>query len=117
MDPRFQSFEEFWPFYVSEHSHPLNRKLHFVGTTGVLACVAAAIATASPLPLLAAPVCGYGFAWIGHFVVEKNRPATFKHPLWSLRADFVMYARMWTGRMDAELERARTIYKPANAAS
>jgi len=106
MPESFQSFEEFWPFYVREHSHPLNRALHFVGTTGVLACLGTALLTRSKLPLLAAPVMGYGFAWIGHFLVEKNRPATFKHPLWSLRADFVMYKKMWTGEMAGELARA-----------
>jgi hypothetical protein len=107
MSDRFATFEEFWPFYVNEHSHPVNRALHFVGTTSVIACVGAAVATASPLPLLAAPIFGYGFAWAGHYLVEKNRPATFTYPLWSLRADFVMYGKMLTGRMGAELERAR----------
>ena len=107
MDDRFHTFDEFWPFYVNEHAHPLNRALHFVGTTGVLACVGVAALTGSPLPLLAAPLCGYGFAWVGHFLVEKNLPATFRYPLWSLRADFVMYGKILTGRMDDELERAR----------
>jgi hypothetical protein len=106
MDERFQSFEEFWPFYVQEHSHPVNRALHFAGTTGVLACLGTALLGRSRLALLAAPIVGYGFAWLGHFFVEKNRPATFKYPLWSLRADFVMYGKMLTGQMDAELERA-----------
>jgi hypothetical protein len=105
---RFRTFEEFWPYYVREHSHRLNRALHFVGTTGVICCVGAAVVTGSLLPLLAAPICGYGFAWMGHFFVEKNRPATFTYPLWSLRADFVMYAKTLAGKMGAELERAQS---------
>jgi len=106
MSDRFESFEEFWPHYVREHADPLNRKLHFVGTTGVLAIAAAAAVMRRPGLMLAAPVTGYGFAWVGHFFVEKNRPATFSHPLWSLRGDFVMYFRMLTGQMDAEVEKA-----------
>jgi hypothetical protein len=106
MAESFRTFDDFWPFYVREHSHPLNRALHFVGTTGVLACLGTALLTRSKVPLLAAPFMGYGLAWIGHFLVEKNRPATFRHPLWSLRADFVMYKKMWTGEMAAELARA-----------
>jgi hypothetical protein len=107
MDEPFQTFEEFWPFYVHEHAHPLNRALHFVGTTGVLVCLRTALLTGSRLALVAAPIMGYGFAWMGHFFVEKNRPATFKYPLWSLRADCVMYRKMLTGQMAAELERTR----------
>jgi hypothetical protein len=107
MDEPFQTFEEFWPFYVHEHAHPMNRALHFVGTTGVLVCLGTALLTGRPLALVAAPILGYGCAWVGHFFVEKNRPATFKYPLWSLRADFVMYWKMLTRQMDAELRRAR----------
>jgi len=82
---RFQTFEEFWPFYVREHSNKLNRTLHVIGTTGAIGCLAAAAITRRPLFLLAAPIVGYGFAWFGHFVVQKNKPATFTYPLWSLR--------------------------------
>lgn len=100
-----RSFEEFWPFYVGEHANPTNRGLHFVGTTLSMGSVAAALLTRRPAFLLAAPLLGYGFAWIGHFLVEGNRPATFKHPLWSLRGDFVMWGKMVAGKMDAEVER------------
>jgi hypothetical protein len=98
MPPTFGSFHEFYPYYLSEHSHPTNRRLHFAGTTLVLVlCVLAPILD---LRLFAAlPVAGYGFAWVGHFVVEKNRPATFRHPLWSLMGDFRMYADILTGRV------------------
>ena len=105
-EQRFQSFEEFWPFYVREHSKKATRALHFIGTTGALACVAAAVVTRRKAFLLAAPVFGYGFAWVSHFFVEGNKPATFKYPAWSLRGDFVMWAKTIAGTMDAEVERA-----------
>ena len=101
---RFSSFEDFWPFYVAEHSLPLTRRLHFVGTTLLWPILALAVIS-TPLWLLAAPVAGYGFAWAAHFFVQKNRPATFTHPLWSLRGDFRMYRLMLLGKMDAEVAR------------
>ncbi|APR81454.1 Hypothetical protein A7982_06803 [Minicystis rosea] len=104
-DKPFETFEDFWPFYVREHANPTNRKLHFVGTSLAMATVATALLTKRRALLLAAPVFGYGFAWVGHFLVEGNRPATFKHPLWSLRGDFRMWWKMATGTMDAEVER------------
>jgi hypothetical protein len=94
----FTSFDDFYPYYLSEHADPRNRLLHFVGTSLVIA-----LAAASPLVdlrlLWLLPVAGYGFAWVGHFIVEKNRPATFRHPLWSLMGDFRMYADIWAGRV------------------
>jgi hypothetical protein len=107
-DQTFHSFEDFWPFYVREHSDPTNRALHFVGTTLAVTSAAAGLLTGRRGLLLAAPVLGYGFAWIGHFVVEKNRPATFEHPLWSLRGDFRMWWKIATGTMAAEVGRAAT---------
>jgi hypothetical protein len=109
MDRPLRSYEEFWPFYVSQHLHPTNRALHFVGTTLVLACLTAGI-LASPWWLLASPAAGYGFAWVGHFVFEKNRPATFTYPLWSLRGDFRMYRLTWLGRMGPEIRRASELF-------
>ncbi|MCC6644241.1 MAG: DUF962 domain-containing protein [Polyangiaceae bacterium] len=105
MSERFESFEEFWPFYVKEHADRTNRRLHFVGTSLALACLAGAALTRRTWLLLAAPVAGYGFAWAGHYLVQKNRPATFTHPLWSLRGDLVMWSKMLDGTMDAEVER------------
>lgn len=96
---RYQTFEDFWPFYLKEHSLPLNRRLHFIGTTLALSCLVLALVQMQPLLLLGAPLCGYGWAWFGHFIVEKNRPATFQYPLWSLRGDFRMYGRMLRGRL------------------
>lgn len=100
----FQSFEEFWPFYVSQHKDPVCRRMHFIGTSVAIGCVA--VAALNPSALLLAPVAGYGMAWIGHYVFEKNRPATFgspKHAVWSLRGDFRMWKHMVLGTMDAEL--------------
>ena len=96
---RLGSFEEFWPYYLGEHSNPVCRILHFVGTTGALTLAGIAAVTLNPFLLLPALVCGYGFAWIGHFFIEKNRPATFKYPLWSLRGDFKLYGLMLRGKM------------------
>ena len=101
-ESRFGSFREFYPFYLSEHRNPTCRRLHFAGSTLVLAAVAAAIVTRNPWWLLLAPVAGYGFAWVGHFVFEKNRPATFTYPAWSLMGDWVMYWQLLTGRIPFE---------------
>ena len=109
MQSRFASYEEFWPFYVSQHRHPTNRKLHFVGTTLVLASFVLGV-FGSPLFFLAAPIAGYGLAWLGHFGFEKNKPATFTYPLWSLRGDFRMYRLMLLGRMDREDEKTDRLF-------
>ena len=102
----YRTFAEFWPFYLREHSKPRTRALHYAGTSLVIAVALSAAVTGRWLWLLAAPVAGYGFAWVAHFKVEKNRPATFTYPLWSLAADFRMW-RLWaTGKLQPELERA-----------
>lgn len=94
---RFASFEEFYPWYLAEHSNRTNRRLHVVGTGLALATTAYALAARKPAALLLAPLFGYGFAWVGHFAFEKNRPATFQHPLYSLRGDFRMFYEVVTG--------------------
>lgn len=114
MEQKLSSFEAFWPFYVSQHLHPCNRALHFLGTSLALASVTTALTLWAPVGLLAAPILGYGLAWIGHYFFEKNRPATFAHPWWSLRGDFRMYRLMWMARMEPELDRASSLY-PAEA--
>lgn len=103
---KYGSFEEFWPFYLQEHSKPSTRALHYIGTTLVVAIAVMAIFKGAWLWLVALPVAGYFFAWIAHFAVEKNRPATFTYPLWSLIADFKMWLFWLTGRLGPELERA-----------
>jgi hypothetical protein len=102
---RPETFEEFWPTYVRAHSNKTNRQLHFVGTTLAMACVGGAALLRRPSLLIAAPIVGYGFAWVGHFGFEKNIPATFTNPLWSFRADFKMWTKIANGTMDAEVER------------
>ena len=109
-EQRYHTFAEFWPFYVREHSLPATRALHFVGSSLSVAVLAAAIIY-NPWLLLAVPVVGYGFAWIGHFTIEKNRPASFKYPLWSFIADWKMWALMLVGSMGAEVDKARAIKK------
>jgi hypothetical protein len=99
MSKDFRTFRDFYPFYLSEHAHPVCRRLHFIGSSLVLACIIAAILTRNAWWLVAAVFAGYGFAWIGHFAFEKNRPATFKHPVYSLIGDWVMFKDMLTGRI------------------
>lgn len=104
----YGTFAEFWPFYLREHSKPRTRALHYAGTSLVIAIVIFVAVTGRWPWLLAIPLFGYGFAWIAHFKVEKNRPATFTYPLWSLAADFRMWWLWLTGRLESELERAVT---------
>jgi hypothetical protein len=104
-ESRIQTFEEFWPYYVGEHRDPVCRALHYVGTSLAIGTVATAVVTANPTWLLLTPVVGYVPAWVGHFLIEGNVPATFEHPLWSLRADFRMLRMALEGRMAAEVER------------
>ena len=96
---RFESFADFYPFYLSEHGNRTCRRLHFVGTSLSLACLVTCLATLNPWWLLAGLVCGYGFAWVGHFGFEKNQPASFKQPLYSFIGDWVMYANIWSGKI------------------
>ncbi|SRR5690554_7543107 len=96
----FTSFAEFYPYYLSEHKNRTSRRLHFCGTLAVLSiAVCTLFGVINAWWLLALPVCGYGFAWLGHFVFEKNRPATFQHPFYSLAGDFVMFKDMLIGRI------------------
>lgn len=99
MDGEYRSFGEFYPAYLAEHENPMCRRLHFIGTALVLLAIAAAVTTREWLWLLAAPVLGYGFAWVGHFVFERNRPATFRYPLYSLAGDFMLFRDMLTRRI------------------
>lgn len=100
-----KSFREFWPYYVAEHSKPATRALHFVGTVTATACLVILIALGKWYWLPLAFVPGYGAAWIGHFFIEHNRPATFKHPLWSFISDYKMVGLMLAGKMDEEVAR------------
>ena len=99
-----RNFVEFWPYYLREHSKPRTRAFHYAGTSLVVLIAAAALAPGSWRLLIAMPVAGYAFAWASHAAIERNRPATFTHPLWSLRADFRMWWLWLTGRISRELE-------------
>ena len=96
---RFDSLAEFYPFYLGEHQNRTCRRLHFVGSSLTLGCLAALLLTGQWLWLPVAFVCGYGFAWVGHFAFEKNRPATFRHPLYSFVSDWIMYKDILTGKI------------------
>ncbi|MFT7691247.1 MAG: hypothetical protein ACI88U_001977, partial [Porticoccaceae bacterium] len=95
----YSSFSEFYPYYLSEHSNRTCRNLHFVGSTLVLSLIVASVVLANAWLLLLLPVIGYGFAWVGHFFFEHNKPATFQYPLYSLAGDWVMYKDMLTGKI------------------
>jgi len=95
----FSSFSRFYPFYLREHSNRQCRRLHFIGSSLVIVALLLALLSGNGNWLWLMPVAGYGCAWIGHYVFEKNRPATFKHPLYSLLGDWVMYGQMLRGKV------------------
>ena len=97
---QYQNFADFYPFYLSEHSDRTCRRLHFVSSSLVLLMLAYVVLSGKWVLLLTLPLIGYGFAWLGHFIFEKNRPATFKYPLYSLIGDWVMFKDMLTGKID-----------------
>jgi hypothetical protein len=103
--PKIESFADFWPHYVGAHRDPKNRALHYIGTSCALGCVVGALATGNPLLLAAAPIVGYGPAWIGHFLIEGNKPATFGYARYSLMADFKMLGLALQGKMADEVTR------------
>lgn len=98
-EKKHASFAEFYPTYLSQHSNRICRRMHFIGSTLALLSLVTLVLTGNPWWLLTALLCGYGFAWVGHFVFEKNRPATFRQPLYSLMGDWVMYSQMLAGKI------------------
>jgi hypothetical protein len=99
MNQTYASFREFYPFYLSEHRNRTCRRLHFVGTTLGLVFLVAAMVTANGWFVLLGLVLGYALAWVGHFFFERNRPATFRQPLYSFVGDWAMYGDILTGRI------------------
>lgn len=95
----FEDFSAFYPYYLEEHSNLNCRRLHFIGTTGIIALTIVSVVTLDWRWLLLTPISGYGCAWVGHFVFEKNKPATFSYPLYSLAGDWVMYKDMLLGKV------------------
>jgi hypothetical protein len=110
MSARFESFTEFWPFYVCEHSKAETRVFHFIGTLTIIPLLLSAIFLNLYL-LLLIPVSAYGFAWFSHFFIEKNRPATFTYPFWSLLGDFRMFWFIFQGKMEHEVNRCMELRK------
>ena len=102
MEKQFETFRDFYPFYLSQHRHPVTRGLHVLGLTAVFALVAFSLITRLWWVLALIPIAGYAPAWIGHFFFEKNRPATFQYPLYSLMGDFVMFKDSLTGRLSKQ---------------
>ena len=116
MAREFSSFEDFYPWYVGQHSRRATRWFHFAGTHLGASAAVVGVARRRPGLIAAFPVISYSFAWFSHFVMEKNNPASFGHPLWSLRGDMRMLSMMWQGR-DAELDRiAQDALRPTLAA-
>lgn len=105
MSQQFHSFSEFWPYYLAEHSRRGTRLLHLVGTSTAILLVIFLVAIGKWWLFPLALIPGYGAAWIGHFFIEKNKPATFQHPLWSFMGDYKMIWLMLTGKIDREVER------------
>ena len=108
-DRKFSSYEEFFLFYLTQHSDARNRALHATGTISGLLFVAAMFLIREPWYALLWPVIAYGFAWTGHFLVEKNKPATFGHPFWSFISDFRMVWLMFTGQLESRMAKARSV--------
>jgi hypothetical protein len=105
MPDRAPNFRSFWPHYLRAHSDPNCRRLHYLSSTGALAALALSVALADPAWIVAGIAFGYGMAWIGHFFIERNRPATFGNPVYSLLGDYRMYFLWLSGRLQPELER------------
>lgn len=104
-EPRFTSYDQFFSFYLREHSNSRNRLMHAAGTVLGVCTLIVPLALGHPLYALLWPVVAYGFAWTGHFLIEGNKPATFGHPFWSFISDFRMLALMLTGRLDERVRR------------
>lgn len=108
-EKKYKSFSEFYPYYLTEHALAANRTLHFIGTALVIGLLCAFFYTLDWKYFILTPLAGYGFAWVGHFFLERNKPATFTYPLWSLGSDFVMFYHIITGQIHRRLEEAHKI--------
>lgn len=105
MEKKYSSLKEFYPYYLEEHQNSICRKLHFIGTALLFVILAYSIFTSNYYWLFAIPIVGYGFAWVGHFFFEKNKPATFKYPFYSLASDFILFFDLLIGRQPFNTEK------------
>ena len=105
-ETKYTSFRTFYPYYLTEHKNVISRTLHFIGTALVIVCLFAGIITGKWVLFIIIPLCGYGFAWFGHYFFEKNKPATFKYPFYSLASDFVMFWHILTGKLPQKMKEA-----------
>ena len=104
-----RSYDDFWPIYLREHLNPICRTLHYIGSSLAIICLSAFAVTFNVMWLLVGVVGAYGFAWIGHFAFEKNRPATFQYPVWSFVSDWRMFGRFLAGKLSADLDQVRDL--------
>jgi hypothetical protein len=104
MKERFESFSEFYPFYLTEHQNTTSRLLHFIGTTLFFVFLVSALVSGNYNLFWLCPLMGYGFAWVGHFFFEKNKPATFQYPMWSLASDFKLYFQILRGKQKLKVK-------------
>ncbi len=104
---QYKDFRSFYPYYLTEHSDSTNRLLHFIGTFLLIVSLVLGFVTGNWLFFILVPVLGYGFAWVGHFFIEKNKPATFTYPIYSLASDFVMFWHTITGQIGKKMEEAK----------
>ena len=106
MEKKYQTFRSFYPYYLTEHKNAVSRRLHFIGTLLIFVCLILGIITGKWFWFIIIPFFGYGIAWFGHFFFEKNKPATFKYPFYSLGSDFVMFWHTLTGQISKKLKEA-----------
>lgn len=107
---RFNSLREFYPFYLTEHSNRVCRTLHFVGTGLVITLGIIGITTQNWKFFVMMPIAGYGFAWVGHFFFEKNKPAAFANPFYSLASDFIMFWHIISFQLPKKMEQSKKLY-------
>jgi hypothetical protein len=110
-EKKYTSLKDFYPYYLTEHSDPICRELHFTGTLGFFLLLFSAFIFQKWCLFILLPICGYGFAWAGHFFFEKNKPATFQYPFYSLASDFIMFYHILTNQLPQKLEEAKRIIK------
>lgn len=111
MEKKYQTLKQFYPYYLTEHQNKTCQILHFIGTSIIIGLFISAIVTLNWQYFAAIPLAGYGFAWVGHFFFEHNKPATFTYPLFSLASDFIMFWHILTFQIEKKMAAAKAIIK------